>query len=129
MGGLLAARALADFFAQVTLIDRDAFPPMGEHRKGMPQGRHTHALLLRGSEILEGLFPGLTADLIALGVPVINRPEKEFIGFDGGDYHARFTNEDGRLGTLGASRPLLEGYVRQRLLAVPNVRAMPGCTG
>ncbi|GIV79930.1 MAG: hypothetical protein KatS3mg050_4324 [Litorilinea sp.] len=48
MGGLLAARALADFYQQVTLIERDAFPPIGENRKGVPQGRHTHALLLRG---------------------------------------------------------------------------------
>ncbi len=127
MGGLLAARALADFFQQVTLIERDAFPPIGEHRKGVPQGRHTHALLMRGAEILEGLFPGLIADLVAQGVPLINRPEKELIWFDGGGYHAGFTNEDGRLGTLGVSRPLLEGYVRQRLLALPNVCAIEQC--
>ncbi len=127
MGGLLAARALADFFEQVTLIERDAFPPMGEHRKGVPQGRHVHVLHLRGAEILEGLFPGLIADLVAQGVPLINRPEKELIWFDGGGYHARFTLEDGRLGVLGVSRPLLEGYVRQRVLALPNVRAIVEC--
>ncbi|MCC9078551.1 hypothetical protein FKZ61_020835 [Litorilinea aerophila] len=127
MGGLLAARALADFYQQVTLIERDAFPPIGENRKGVPQGRHTHALLLRGAEVLEGLFPGLAADLMDRGVPLINRPERELIWFDGGGYHARFTNEDGRLGTLGVSRPLLEGYVRQRLLALPNVCAIQQC--
>ncbi|GIV96908.1 MAG: hypothetical protein KatS3mg057_1565 [Herpetosiphonaceae bacterium] len=38
-----------------------------------------------------------------------------------------FTNEDGKLGTLGVSRPLLEGYVRQRVLALPNVRAIEQC--
>lgn len=126
MGGLLAARALADFFEQVTLIERDAFPPMGEHRKGVPQGRQTHALLLQGSKILEGLFPGLIADLVALGAPLIDRPE-QVIWFDRGGYHARFTNEDGRIGTLGVSRLLLEGYVRQRVLALPNVRATDEC--
>ncbi len=124
MGGLLAARALADFFEQVTIIERDAFPPIGENRKGVPQGRHTHVLLLRGGEILEGMFPGLTANLVAQGVPFLSRPEKELIWFDGGGYHAPFTNEDGRLGALCVSRPLLEGYVRQRLLALPNVRAI-----
>ncbi len=127
MGGLLAARALADFFEQVTLIERDAFPPIGEHRKGVPQGRHTHALLLRGADILEGLFPGLTADLMAQGAPFLDRPERELIWFDGGGYHARFTNEDGRIGALMVSRPLLEGYVRQRLLALPNVLAIEEC--
>ncbi|MCM8750595.1 hypothetical protein NET02_15725 [Thermomicrobiaceae bacterium CFH 74404] len=127
MGGLLAARALADFFEQVTLIERDTFPAIGQHRKGVPQGRHAHALHLRGVEILEGLFPRLIADLVAQGVPLINRPEEELIWFDGGGYHARFTLEDGRLGALGVSRPLLEGYVRQRLLALPNVCAIDGC--
>ncbi len=129
MGGLLAARALADFFQQVTIIERDAFPPMGENRKGVPQGRHTHALLLQGTEILEGLFPGLTADLVAQGVPLISRPERELIWFDGGGYHAPFAsaNEEGRTGTLGVSRPLLEGYVRRRVLALPNVSAIEQC--
>ncbi|WP_043097997.1 FAD-dependent oxidoreductase [Kallotenue papyrolyticum] len=127
MGGLLAARALADFFEQVTLIERDAFPPMGKNRKGVPQGRHTHALLLRGGSILEGMFPGLTADLMAQGAPLLDRPEKELIWFDGGGYHARFTNGDGRNGALCVSRPLLEGYVRQRLMALPNVKAIEQC--
>ncbi|QXD15653.1 hypothetical protein GQ464_001525 [Rhodocaloribacter litoris] len=127
MGGLLAARALADFYQQVTLIERDAFPPIGENRKGVPQGWHTHVLLLRGGEVLEGMFPGLTADLMARGAPFLDRPEKELIWFDGGGYHARFTNEDGRLGALCVSRPLLEGYVRQRLLALPHVMAIEQC--
>lgn len=127
MGGLLAARALADFFEQVTIIERDALPPIGENRKGVPQGRQTHALLLRGAEILEGLFPRLTADLVAQGVPLISRPERELIWFDGGGYHSRFTNDKGRIGTLGVSRPLLEGYVRQRVLALPNVCIIEQC--
>ncbi len=127
MGGLLAARALADFYQQVTLIERDALPPVGENRKGVPQGRHTHALLLRGGQILEGMFPGLTADLMAQGAPFLDRPERELIWFDGGGYHARFSNEHGRSGALMVSRPLLEGYVRQRLLALPNVCAIEQC--
>lgn len=127
MGGLLAARALADFFERVTIVERDALPLPGEHRKGVPQGRHTHALLLRGGEICEALFPGLTADLIEQGVPLINRPEKELIWFDGGGYHARFTAEEGSSGALGVSRPLLEGYVRQRVLALHNVTAIEHC--
>ena len=36
MGGLLATRVLADHFGQVTLVERDAFPPEGEHRRGVP---------------------------------------------------------------------------------------------
>ena len=58
IGGLLAARVLADHYEQVTLIERDMFPPLGEHRKGVPQGRHTHGLLVSGAPVLERWFPG-----------------------------------------------------------------------
>ena len=37
MAGLLAARVLADHYEQVTLVERDAFPPEGEHRRGCPK--------------------------------------------------------------------------------------------
>ena len=40
MGGLLAARALTDHYASVTVIERDEFPAECEPRKGVPQGRH-----------------------------------------------------------------------------------------
>ena len=33
MAGLLAARVLADAYAQVTVIDRDQLPPTGTHRR------------------------------------------------------------------------------------------------
>ena len=67
MGGLLAARALADHFDQVTIVERDALPQFCEPRKGVPQGRHTHGLLARGREVLEQLFPGLGQELVAEG--------------------------------------------------------------
>ena len=49
IGGLLAGRALADYYDEVTLIDRDALPLGYEPRKGVPQGRHTHGILARGA--------------------------------------------------------------------------------
>jgi phytoene dehydrogenase-like protein len=49
LGGLLAARALADDYQQVTVLERDAFRPLGGHRKGVPQARHTHGLLASSS--------------------------------------------------------------------------------
>jgi 2-polyprenyl-6-methoxyphenol hydroxylase-like FAD-dependent oxidoreductase len=69
MAGLLAARVLADAYAQVTVIDRDQLAEASTHRRGVPHGRHAHALLARGQQALEELFPGLTGDLIAQGVP------------------------------------------------------------
>jgi hypothetical protein len=51
----------------VTLIERDAPPDAPETRMRVPQGRHAHALLARGDQILSRLFPGLTDDLVAGG--------------------------------------------------------------
>src|ERR1044072_2225381 len=67
IGGLLAARVLRETFDRVTVIDRDALPAQGVPRRGVPQGHHAHGLLSRGCEILEDLFPRLTADLVAAG--------------------------------------------------------------
>jgi hypothetical protein len=45
MGGLLAARVLADYYEQVTIIERDRFSANPEPRKGVPQ---THIPHLKG---------------------------------------------------------------------------------
>ena len=37
MGGLLAARALSDFYAIVTVLERDKFPHSDVPRKGVPR--------------------------------------------------------------------------------------------
>ena len=121
-GGLLAARVLADHYRQVTVIERDTFPPQGEHRRGVPQGRHTHGLLASGSQILERWFPGILQELIKAGaVPgQIGAAGRWFI--EGGCL-ARFKSGlDGILMT----RPFLEGRIRRRVLALPNVEARQG---
>ena len=70
MGGLLAARVLADFFGTVTVVERDVLPEGPAIRRGVPQGRHVHVLLARGAQILDELFPGLLNELVAEGAPV-----------------------------------------------------------
>ena len=123
MGGLLAARALADSFEEVTVIERDSFPPPGEHRKGVPQGRHAHGLLAGGREVLEDLFPGLTQELVDQGAIRHDGAAQSRRCFAGA-YHCQSPS-----GTesLAVSRPRLEAQVRARLLALPNVRAIEGC--
>lgn len=76
MGGLLAARVLSEFFDQVIIVERDRFPEPGEHRRGVPQGRHTHGILASGAAVLEELLPGLRAELVAAGAvsgDIVNR--------------------------------------------------------
>jgi len=67
LAGLLTARVLAEYYKQVTVVERDALPPAGQHRKGVPHGRHLHGLHPRGREILDELFPDFTAEMTAAG--------------------------------------------------------------
>jgi 2-polyprenyl-6-methoxyphenol hydroxylase-like FAD-dependent oxidoreductase len=124
MGGLLAARVLADAYRWVTIVERDPLPQSGLDRKGVPQGRHAHALLPRGAQILGELFPGLLADLAAGGVPVLRAP-REFRFVLGG----HLLCQDGEPGEPGyaPSRPCLEGHVRGRVRALPNVTIWDRC--
>src|SRR3954463_10917310 len=72
MGGLLAARVLADFYRTVTVVDRDDLPDDPANRRGVPQGRHVHALLASGAQVIDGLFPRLLDELAAAGAPVLD---------------------------------------------------------
>ena len=67
MGGLLAARVLADFYRSVTVVERDCLPDEPANRRGVPQGKHPHALLGKAVDILGRLFPGLFDQLVADG--------------------------------------------------------------
>jgi len=72
MAGLVAARVLADYVAQVIVVDQDALPTEAEARNGAPQSRHVHVLLNRGRTILNRLFPGLPESLVAAGSPMVD---------------------------------------------------------
>jgi 2-polyprenyl-6-methoxyphenol hydroxylase-like FAD-dependent oxidoreductase len=67
IAGLLAARVLADAFERVTIVDRDPLPVDGDARRGVPQGRHIHVLLVAGQTIMESLVPGFTDELVRSG--------------------------------------------------------------
>ena len=83
MAGLLAARVLADVYGEVTVIDRDRLPQSPEHRRGVPQAHHAHALLARGQQVLEELFPGITAELAARGAPTGDMLHDAHLHFSG----------------------------------------------
>jgi 2-polyprenyl-6-methoxyphenol hydroxylase-like FAD-dependent oxidoreductase len=124
ISGLLTARVLSGHFERVTLLERDTMPESAQGRKGVSQGAHAHGLLGRGREILEGFFPGLTKDLVAQGVcsQDIQRHVRWYI-----DGVALAQGSSGLYG-LAVSRPLLESYIRQRVLDLPNVFMLENCT-
>ena len=123
LGGLLAARVLADRFERVTVIERDALPAADEPRRAVPQGRHCHTLLPSGQLCLEQLLPGILAELVADGAPTY-RAMGELRCVAGGHQLAR--GDSGRQAVL-ASRPFLEGHVRRRLAELPNVALEDRC--
>ena len=110
MAGLLAARVLAEAYDQVTVVERDALPPFGEGRRGVPQGRHAHVLLLSGQDALEQLLPGFVAELVEEGAPTM-QPLLEMRVTIAGHPLARVPV--GPRAVL-ASRALFEGLVRRR---------------
>jgi len=84
----------------------------------VPQGRQLHVLLSRGKEALDELFPGLSADLGAQGVPLVDLHDDVHWYNDG----QRMRRAPSPLIALGMSRPLLEDELRARVVALPGVR-------
>lgn len=123
MAGLLAARVLADHFARVTIVERDRFPATPSFRKGVPQSRHLHILLVRGRELLDQLFPGIVAELHAAGAADVEWP-REVLWLSTAGWSARFTPG---ITLLSASRELIEWHVRQRVAALPGVAFREQC--
>src|SRR5262249_48520186 len=123
IAGLAAARVLSDHFREVILIERDQFDAIAEHRRGVPQGRHTHGLLAGGLRVLENFFPGFFREARKAGGLGVDLTQDAYWCFEGGEY-LRFPSD---LEGLLISRPLLEGIVRERVRRVPNVRIWDGC--
>ena len=124
MGGLPAARVLADFFEHVVVLERDTLPLDASHRIGIPQGRHAHALLAGGQQALADLFPGFEQDLAGAGaVPVATGLDLRFerTGFDPPP------TRDLGLVVRSMSRPLIELTVRQRVKQYTNILIREHC--
>ncbi|MFI8519931.1 FAD-dependent oxidoreductase [Streptomyces sp. NPDC085481] len=125
--GLVTARVLADFFDEVVLLERDPVDERTGSHPGAPQGYHAHAMLAKGGEVLEKLFPGLREELRAAGAPVFDYGEGiDFLLPSG---KAPRTRTGVEIQTF--TRDELERRLRGRVLALPQVRLMAGtsCTG
>jgi 2-polyprenyl-6-methoxyphenol hydroxylase-like FAD-dependent oxidoreductase len=121
MAGLLAARTLSDFFEAVTVVERDALPDDAANRRGVPQGRHLHALLARGAQVLEELFPGLLDELVTDGVPYLNGRDLSRIHYSVGGHRMVNVGSAKSFTAYASSRPFLECFIRRRVQAIANV--------
>ena len=118
IAGLLSAAALAEHAERVTIIDRDELRTDGPEalapRRGVPQGGVVHRLLALGETTMEELLPGLREDLLAAGCQEWIRESQEDVQGPG---------------TLALTRPVLEGVIRRRVLALPSVTVRQGAVG
>ena len=112
IAGLLAARVLLNHFAFVTVVERDSLPEQLGARPGVPQTVHSHGLLKRGSSILEQLFPGLEAELVAAGA-ILTDQIADTLTLSHQDSFPRCPSD---LIVPSCSRSLLEWMIRRRLL-------------
>jgi 2-polyprenyl-6-methoxyphenol hydroxylase-like FAD-dependent oxidoreductase len=117
MAGLLAARVLAEHYAEVVVVDRDTLSGVTGPRRGVPQARHAHSLHGRGQQIVEELFPGMRAELVAAGAPTGDLGRMRW-HFDG----SLMQPADSGVISVTADRPLLEAHVRARVAKLPAVR-------
>lgn len=122
MGGLLAARVLADFYDRVTVVERDLLPTGPQNRRGVPQGKQIHACLARLTQILDELFPGFSDELVAAGTN--HWDDGDFSRLDasfGGHRMVRSGFAPNAPRILSPSRPVLEHHVRQRVRRIGNI--------
>jgi hypothetical protein len=123
IAGMLAARVLAEEFSHVSVVERDPLPGgRTGHRRGVPHGHHVHGLLTRGQMVMEDLLPGLTSQLLA---------QRALTGDLQGNVRwyvagRQLPQAIAGLPLVSASRPLIEGSIRARVRALPNVTIWDG---
>jgi len=124
MSGLAAARALADHFEKVTVLERGELPATPAQRTGTPQDRHLHGLLVGGLHALGALLPGFGEDVHrAGGVPMQAGMDirYEVPGCDA------MPQRDFGMQAYGLSRPLLEFTLRRRIGQQANITLRQHC--
>jgi hypothetical protein len=88
-------------------------------------GASMGGLLARGRTVIEGFFPGWTDEVVRCGgVRGDIAGDVNWIG-----HGVTIKSAPSELVGLLAARPVLEGNVRRRLLALPNVRAIRALRG
>ena len=121
IAGLSTARILSDHFDEVTILDRDVLPDGAQTRKGVPQGRHAHALLAGGARVMAELFPGIMEELVAGGAASFDFNAGYW--HQAGGYRARSLIDRT---VVSASRPFIEGAIRRRVRDLDNVNIWSG---
>ncbi|KAB0499310.1 NAD(P)/FAD-dependent oxidoreductase [Pseudomonas lini] len=120
--GCLTAAVLARRFERVTVIEKSNFYDETGPRQSIPQEHHVHLLLLRGKQIIEGIFPGILKALEHSGAQVADLGH-DVKWYQGGRWKNRY-----RSGIYAhyCSRRLIDNQLRRCLSQVPRVEVLSG---
>ncbi len=118
IAGLLAARVLSDHFDRVTIVEKERLASDGEVRHAAPQGAHAHAMLAKGLDTIEGLFPGFTADLVDHGATIVGANNVSIYVLGWRKQHKN------PLKILIATRPFIEWGLARHIRRQPKVQIL-----
>jgi len=124
ISGLAAARALADHFDRVVVLESDQLPDLATPRPGVPQGKQAHGLLGGAIKALEEMFPDFAQDLACSGAVPLNpgfEILQEMPGLD------RFPLGKWDWCIYALTRPLIEQTLRRRVERHTNISLRRGC--
>src|SRR5258708_16185430 len=123
VSGLAAARAVADHFEEVVVLERVELPSGATDRPGVPQGTQAHGLLGGAVKGLRELFPGFDQALVEAGAVLVNPGFELLLEFPGfGPFPLRKWNWF----IYSLTRPLVELTMRRRMEQQPNISLRGG---
>ncbi|MEE5152538.1 FAD-dependent monooxygenase [Pseudomonas alliivorans] len=120
--GCLTAAVLARRFERVTVIEKSDFHDETAPRQSIPQEHHVHLLLLRGKQIIEGIFPGILSALEEGGAQVADLGH-DVKWFQSGRWKNRYRSG---INAHYCSRRLIDNQLRRCLKSVPQVDILSG---
>ncbi|MET1025670.1 MAG: NAD(P)-binding protein [Dongiaceae bacterium] len=124
ISGLASAAALADYFEQVTVLERGELPAAPAQRTGTPQDKHLHGLLTGGLRALGMLLPGFAEEVQRIGGVALRMGMDIRYEMPGCD---ALPQRDFGLQSYGLSRPPLDFALRRRIGQLPNVILRQQC--
>jgi 2-polyprenyl-6-methoxyphenol hydroxylase-like FAD-dependent oxidoreductase len=124
ISGLAAARALADYFEDVTVLERDDFSSVATPRPGAPQGTQPHGLLGGAMKGLDELFPDFARDLVQVGAVQVDPGSEVLMEYPGMD---PFPLRKWNWFIYSLTRPLIELTMRKRVEQRNNIALRGGC--
>lgn len=132
IAGLCAAKALAEHFRSVILLEQDVLSSDAQHRKSAPHAHHVHVMSATGRLTLGKLFPDADR-LFAQSAELLDWC-RDLRMYHVGGWHQHAL--ESRLLVRPVSRPLLEKVLRDNLCLHPALKLMDGhkvlgleCTG